>query len=43
MMDEDTNSAYTKSAYGISSNSNSSKEERKPRAHERKKSQRSKS
>jgi hypothetical protein len=42
MMGEDTNSAYTKSAYGMSSNSNSSKEERKPHARECKKSQRSK-
>jgi hypothetical protein len=42
MMGEDTNSAYTKSAYGISSDSNSSKEERKPRACKHKKSQRSK-
>ncbi len=42
MMGEDTNSVHTKSAYGISSNSNSSEEERKPRACERKKSQCSK-
>jgi hypothetical protein len=42
MMGEDTDSAYTKSAYGVSSNSDSSKEECKPRAHERKKFQRSK-
>jgi hypothetical protein len=39
MMGEDTNSAYTESAYGVSSNSDSSEEERKPRARERKKSQ----
>ncbi len=43
MMGEDTNSAYTKSAYGVSSNSNLSEEERKPRACKRKKSQCSKS
>jgi hypothetical protein len=43
MMGEDTNSAYTKSAYGVSSNSNSSEEEHKPRARKRKKSQHSKS
>ena len=42
MMGEDTNSAYTKSAYGITSDSDSSEGERKPRARERKKSQRSK-
>jgi hypothetical protein len=42
MMDEDTNSTYTKLAYRISSNSNLSKEERKPRARKHKKSQRSK-
>jgi hypothetical protein len=42
MMGEDTNSVYTKSAYGVSSNSNLSKEERKPCARERKKSQCSK-
>jgi hypothetical protein len=39
MMGEDTNSAYTESAYGVTSDSNSSKEERKPHARERKKSQ----
>jgi hypothetical protein len=38
MMGEDTNSAYTELAYGVSSNSNSPKEECKPRAGERKKS-----
>ncbi len=43
MMGEDTNSAYTKSAYGMHSNSNLSKEEHKPQARERKKSQCSKS
>jgi hypothetical protein len=42
MMGEDTNSVHTKLAYGISSDSNSSEEERKPRARERKKSQCSK-
>jgi hypothetical protein len=42
MMGEDTDSAYTKLAYGISSNSNSSKGERKPCTHECKKSQCSK-
>ncbi len=42
MMGEDTNSTYTKSVYNVSSNSNSSKEERKPHAHKRKKSQCSK-
>jgi hypothetical protein len=42
MMGEDTNSAYTNLAYGISSNSNLSEEECKPHAHERKNSQRSK-
>jgi hypothetical protein len=42
MMGEDTNSAYTKSAYGVSSNSNLSKEERKPHASECKNAQRSK-
>ena len=42
MMGEDTNSAYTKSAYGMHSNSNLSKEEHKPQARERKKSQCSK-
>jgi hypothetical protein len=40
MMDEDTDSAYTKLAYGVSSDSNSSKEEHKPCACECKKSQR---
>jgi hypothetical protein len=43
MMGEDTNSAYTKSAYGVSSNSNLSEEEHKPCARNRKKSQYSKS
>jgi hypothetical protein len=43
MMDEDTDSAYTKSAYNISSDSNSSKEECKPHARKCKKSQHSKS
>jgi hypothetical protein len=43
MMGEDTDSAYTKSAYSVSSNSNSSKEECKPRTWEHKKSQLSKS
>jgi hypothetical protein len=38
MMGEDTNSAYTKSTYGVSFDSGSSKEERKPRACKRKKS-----
>ncbi len=38
MMGEDTNFAYTKSAYGVSSDSDSSKEERKPRACKCKKS-----
>ncbi len=38
MMGEDTDSAYTKSAYSISSNSNLSKEEHKPHARECKKS-----
>ncbi len=42
MMGEDTNSAYNKSAYGVSSNSNSSKEEHNPHACEHKKSQCSK-
>jgi hypothetical protein len=42
MMGDDTNLAYTKSAYGMSSDSNLSKEERKPHAHEHKKSQCSK-
>ncbi len=39
----DTNSAYTKLVYGANSNSNSSKEECKPRGHDCKKSQHSKS
>jgi hypothetical protein len=43
MMGEDTNSAYTESAYGVSSNSNSYEDERKPRTCKRKKSQCSKS
>jgi hypothetical protein len=43
MMGEDTNSVYTKSAYGVSSNSNLSEDKRKPRACKRKKSQCSKS
>ncbi len=43
MMGEDTNSAYTELAYDVSSNSNSSKEERKPHARKCKKSQHSKS
>jgi hypothetical protein len=38
MMGKDTNSAHTKLAYGVSSNSNLSEEECKPRAHKRKKS-----
>ncbi len=42
MMDEDTNSAYTELAYGVSSDSNLSECECKPRAHEHKKSQCSK-
>jgi hypothetical protein len=42
MMGEDTNSAYTKSAYSVSSDSGLSKEERKPCAQEHKKSQHSK-
>ncbi len=42
MMGKDTNSTHTELAYGISSNSNSSGEECKPRARERKKSQCSK-
>ncbi len=42
MMGENTNSAYTKLAYGVNSNSNFSKEERKPCRHNCKKSQRSK-
>ncbi len=43
MMGEDPDSAYTESAYGVSSNSNLSEDKRKPRAREHKKSQRSKS
>jgi hypothetical protein len=43
MMGEDTDSAYTELAYGISCDSDSSKEERKPRAHKHKKPQCSKS
>jgi hypothetical protein len=43
MMGEDTDSAYTKSEYGVSSNSDSSEDERKPCTHKRKKSQCSKS
>ncbi len=43
MMGEDTDCAYTKLGYGVSSNSNLYKEEPKPRAYECKKSQRSKS
>jgi hypothetical protein len=43
MMGENTDSAYTESAYGVSSDSNLSEEERKPHALKRKKSQRSKS
>ncbi len=43
MMGEDTNSVYTKLAYGVSSDSDSSEEEHKPRARKRKKSQCSKS
>jgi hypothetical protein len=41
MMGEDTNSVYTKLAYGMSSKSNLSEEERKPHTREHKKSQRS--
>jgi hypothetical protein len=43
MMGEVTNFAYTKSAHGMSSNSNLSKEERKLRARKLKKPQHSKS
>jgi hypothetical protein len=43
MMGENTNSVYTKLAYGISPNSNLSEEERKSGARKRKKSQFSKS
>ena len=39
MMGEDTNSAYTKLAYGVSSNSDLSKKERKPCTCKCKKSQ----
>ncbi len=42
MMGEDTNSAYTELAYGVSSNSNLSEDKRKPGARKHKKSQRSK-
>ncbi len=42
MVDRDTNSTYTKLAYRVNSNSNSSKEERKPRGSDCKKSQCSK-
>ncbi len=42
MMGEDTNSVYTKSAYGVSFNSDSSEEECKPPACKLKKSQHSK-
>jgi hypothetical protein len=42
MMDEDTNSAYTESAYSVSSDSNSSEDKHKPCPRKRKKSQRSK-
>jgi hypothetical protein len=43
MMGEDTDSAYTELAYGVSSDSDLSEDECKPRACERKKSQCSKS
>ena len=43
MMGEDINSAYTEWVYGVSSNSNSSEEERKSHACKHKKSQYSKS
>ncbi len=43
MMDGDTNSAFTELAYGVNSNSNSSKEECKPRGRDCKNSQHSKS
>ncbi len=43
MMGEDTNSTYTKLAYGVSSNSDLSEDKCKPRTCERKKSQCSKS
>ncbi len=42
MMGENIDSVHTKSAYGVSSDSDSSEEECKPRAHKRKKSQCSK-
>ncbi len=42
MMGEDTDSVYTELAYGVCSDSNSSKDERKPCACKRKNSQRSK-
>jgi hypothetical protein len=42
MMGKDTNSAHTKLVYSVSSNSDTSEEECKPRACKRKKSQRSK-
>jgi hypothetical protein len=42
MMNEDTDSAYTKSAYGVSFDSDSSKYKRKPHTRKRTKSQRSK-
>ncbi len=42
MIGEDTDSVYTKSAYGVSSNRDLSEEERKPHACEHKKSQCSK-
>jgi hypothetical protein len=42
MVGEDTNSAYTEPAHGVSSDSNSSKEERKPCTCKRKKFQHSK-
>jgi hypothetical protein len=42
MMGEDTDSAYTELVYGVSFDSNSSREERKPRVHECKKPQHSK-
>jgi hypothetical protein len=43
MMGEDTDSTYTESAYGVSSNSDLSEDKCKPRACKRKKSQHSKS
>ncbi len=42
MMGEDTNSVYTKSAYGVNSNSNLSEEECQPRVRKRNKCQCSK-